>query len=261
MKIFHIDEYLNALSNDIIELDISNKNLTNLPDLSRFYRLRILCCNINQIRQLPLLPPTLEEFNCSYNQIEQIHNLPPTLRILYCGFNQITKFEHLPHALKILHFSYNQNEKLPNLPHTLEEIYCNNNNIKSLDCLPLSIRILYCNHNQIEKLPYLPTLEMLNCCDNQIKWFDRLPHTLQILYCDDNPLPSFVIEFWKGVSKLRNTYFASKYGSRIEKYYIKNIRNKEINKNFIDILYSPYFNFYKRFIDPNVRALFLIEPK
>jgi hypothetical protein len=43
---------------------------------------------------------------------------------------------------------------------------------------------------------------------------------------------------------------------RLERYYIKNIRNKNINKELIEIIYSPDYNFYKRFLNPNIQKLF-----
>jgi hypothetical protein len=55
---------------------------------------------------------------------------------------------------------------------------------------------------------------------------------------------------------LRKIYFISKYSSRLERYYIKNVRNKRINKDFLDILYSPDFKFYKRLLDPTIQKLF-----
>ena len=54
----------------ITELDLSNKGLTKLPDLSNYTNLKRL--------------------NCSNNQITHLDNLPPTLTLLYCSNNKIT---------------------------------------------------------------------------------------------------------------------------------------------------------------------------
>ena len=41
-------EYINSLSLDVIEIDISYNNLSILPDLSKFTRLQKLDCSYNQ---------------------------------------------------------------------------------------------------------------------------------------------------------------------------------------------------------------------
>ena len=51
---FNITEYLNSLDEDIEFIDVSNKNLINLPNLSRFKKLKeIYCCN-NKLTFLPV---------------------------------------------------------------------------------------------------------------------------------------------------------------------------------------------------------------
>jgi len=70
MATFNIEEYLNLLSEDIEQINISNKNLTYIPSLERFRKLKYL--------------------NCSYNQLIRLPNLPDTLERLYCGDNKLT---------------------------------------------------------------------------------------------------------------------------------------------------------------------------
>ena len=53
----------------ITKLDLSNKGLTELPDLSKY--------------------TNLKELNCSDNQLTSLDNLPLTLTTLYCNSNQI----------------------------------------------------------------------------------------------------------------------------------------------------------------------------
>jgi Leucine-rich repeat (LRR) protein len=67
MASFNIEEYLNSLPDDIEEINISNKNLTYIPSLSRFIKLRILYCDSNKLINLPNLPNTLEQLYCSNN--------------------------------------------------------------------------------------------------------------------------------------------------------------------------------------------------
>jgi Leucine-rich repeat (LRR) protein len=237
MATFNIEDYLNSLPEDVEAINISNKNLTYIPSLERFFQLKVLDCSINQITHLDNLPNTLKELYCIYNKITQFDNLPNSLEILYCNNNQITQLDNLPNKLK--------------------ELYCNNNQITQLNNIPNTLKELNCSYNQITQLDNIPnTLKELNCSYNQITQLDNLPHTLKELYCSSNPIPSFELDYWKGMSKLRKIYFTSKYGSRLERYYIKNVRNKRINKDYIDILYSPDFKFYKRLLDPTIQKLF-----
>jgi Leucine-rich repeat (LRR) protein len=217
MATFNIEAYLDSLPSNTKIINLFDKNLTYIPSLERFYQLKELWCSYNQITQLDNLPNSLEKLYCSYNKITQLNNIPNTLQILDCSNNKIIQ--------------------LYNLPLTLEILYCSNNQITQLDNLPHSLEIVWCNNNQIMRL-------------------NNLPHTLKELYCSSNPIPSFELEYWKGISKLRKLYFISKYSLRLERYYIKNVRNKRINKDYIDILYSPDFKFYKRLLDPTIQKLF-----
>ena len=51
----------------ITELDLSNKGLTKLPDLSIY--------------------PNLKKLNCHYNKLTNLDNLPSTLTYLRCSRN------------------------------------------------------------------------------------------------------------------------------------------------------------------------------
>ena len=66
-------EYLNSLSSDVIEIDISYKKLFILPDLSRFTCLQKLDCSFNYLSRLYDLPLSLKEMNCSKNNIDNIN--------------------------------------------------------------------------------------------------------------------------------------------------------------------------------------------
>jgi hypothetical protein len=217
MSTFNIESHLDSLPSNTEKINISNKNLTYLPSLERFYQLK--------------------ELNCSWNKLTKLPNLPYTLEILDCSDNLILKIPYLSNKLKELNCSNNKLTNIPNLPNTLQKLYCSYNKLTQLDNLPHSLEMLWCDNNQITQL-------------------DNLPQNLEILYCTYNPLSSFILEYWKGITKLRKIYFISKYSSRLERYYIKNVRNKRINKDYIDILYSPDFKFYKRLLDPTIQKFF-----
>ena len=62
---------------NITELDLSNKGLNELPDLSKYTNLKKLNCQGNCIARLDNLPPGLQKLNCCYNPF--IYNFEPTL--------------------------------------------------------------------------------------------------------------------------------------------------------------------------------------
>ena len=73
----NVQEYLNSLPDDVKFIDLSDKNLSKLPDLSRFYNLQILYCPHNELTTIPLLP-SLKELYCEHNRITII----PVLSLL-----------------------------------------------------------------------------------------------------------------------------------------------------------------------------------
>jgi len=81
---------------NITELDLSNKGLTKLPDLSIYTNLKKLYCNCNKIVSLDNLPLTIIELNCSWNKITSLDNLPPTIIKLNCSNNKIISLDNLP---------------------------------------------------------------------------------------------------------------------------------------------------------------------
>ena len=168
--------------------------------------------------------------------------MPNALEELYCYDNKLTSL---------------QRASLPNLPNTLIILYCNSNRLTSLPNLPNTLIVLSCNGNRLTSLPNLPNkLEELYCYDNKLTSLPNLPNTLKLLYCHINLLPFKKIEEWNKFNKFKSTYYKIKYGSKVERYYIKNIRNKEINKEVIDILYSPDYGFYKRLLNQDIVKMF-----
>lgn len=59
---------IDAYNNDIIELDISNKNIKGILNLSKFKKLTKLNCSNNNINKIIGIK-NLIEINCSHNKI------------------------------------------------------------------------------------------------------------------------------------------------------------------------------------------------
>ena len=74
---------------NITELDLSNKGLDELPDLSKYTNLKKLNCQGNAIVRLDNLQPGLQILYCSYNNIVALDNLPPGLKELDCRNNPL----------------------------------------------------------------------------------------------------------------------------------------------------------------------------
>jgi E3 ubiquitin-protein ligase SspH2 len=87
-----IETYLNSLSEDILIINISNKGIKSLPDLTRFKNLKTLKCYHNQLTLFPTLPQNLEELYCYNNQLTSLPTLPQNLKELYCYHNQLHLF-------------------------------------------------------------------------------------------------------------------------------------------------------------------------
>jgi Leucine-rich repeat (LRR) protein len=72
---FNIEKYIDSLPEDTYTINLSNKKLTYIPDLSRFKGLRILNVNFNQLTSLPKLNESLEILHCGYNRLTSLPEL------------------------------------------------------------------------------------------------------------------------------------------------------------------------------------------
>ena len=83
-------EILDTYNFDIDNLNLSYKELSKLPDLTRFIELKTFNCIYNKLLELNNLPNSLITLYCSNNQLTELNNLPNTLTTLYCSGNQLT---------------------------------------------------------------------------------------------------------------------------------------------------------------------------
>jgi hypothetical protein len=104
--------YINSLPSNIKILDLSYRDIYELPDdiLERFTNLKYLYIERNLLLKLP--------------------RLPSTLKVLYCFSNFLKELPILPEGLKILYSCKNYLTKIPNIPSSLEELYIYGNMIE-----------------------------------------------------------------------------------------------------------------------------------
>lgn len=124
-----VKEYLDSLSDDVKEIDVSRRGLTFLPNLDRFTELKTLYCHFNKLTELPTLPNELQELNCSHNNLSFLPALPNSLQTLYCYNNKLIKLPALPNSLRKLNCRFNEIWTHPDLPNELEEWDLSDNNL------------------------------------------------------------------------------------------------------------------------------------
>ena len=90
---------------DTIDVNFAHRCLSDLPDLSGFTQVQVLCLRRNRIRSIILLPylPTLNELDLYDNLLETIQPLhnAPNLITLDFSFNNIRVIENIQMLLKL----------------------------------------------------------------------------------------------------------------------------------------------------------------
>jgi hypothetical protein len=89
------------------------------------------------------LPDGLIELHCNHNELTELLVLPPALQNLDCCYNKIHTMPNvLPCGLKRLWFDYNRVTKLEfKLPDCIEWFYCESNRIAVLPDFPTNTEI------------------------------------------------------------------------------------------------------------------------
>ncbi len=95
-------DILDTFPDDVIEIDISHKNINESLDFSRFTKLQYLKCSNNKINVFNHLPCSLLKLICIHCQIDNLNILKdscPNLIELDCRCNQIKSLDNLPRTL------------------------------------------------------------------------------------------------------------------------------------------------------------------
>jgi Leucine-rich repeat (LRR) protein len=203
--------YLNNLPDNVEKIDLSNKNLYELPDLSKFHNLKELNCENNQLASIPTFP---------------------NLKILYCSHNFIVSFPILPN-IEILHCSNNHLTSLPIFPN-LKILDCQGNRITSLPISPNLISLQCCN-NRITIIPSFPNLKKLNCSNN--KTTSIMPRNLEKLQCSHNQITDVLgnihpIQNLKILNNFRYLYYSLKLKKKFRDWLWVRIREPKIREKY-----------------------------
>ena len=202
-------------------LNISNLNLTELPDSPLWKEIKKLHCHNNQLTKLPDLP-NVEILHCQNNQLTYLPDLP-NVEILYCYYNQLISLSDLP---------------------IVDYLYCSNNKLTNLPDLP-NVEYLYCYNNKLTNLPDLPNVKELNCGDNQLNSLPDLPK-IKGLYCENNPLI-----YNPKNRKVFNAIFRITSAQKIFKQWLAIVRQRQQERTYQNINQLSEFiifflnNFYK----------------
>ena len=174
---FNIHSFIDSLPDDTTTIDISNKELTVIPDLSRFTKLEQLYCCHNRLTLLPTLNENLKVLNCSNNKLTYLPPLNEKIKILHCNNNRLTSLPIFNENLKILYCQDNKITVLYRLNEKLEILECNNNRLTSLPVFNENLKILHCHDNPFDVLNSNDTIDTMR---RKIKTLHNFRH---LYYC------------------------------------------------------------------------------
>ncbi len=177
-RLLSLFQTVHSLSRSDLE-DILHLREWNGGAQTEIAKSRIISCYLNQSTTLDLSNLDLSSLPDSLNTL--------TIRCLNCSKNQLRTLSPLPASLKILICSHNQLNSLPPLPSSLTNIDCEDNLITALPDLPNSLNILICINNLITALPYIPATTIATFSLREDAPFKALLQNLKQLAGTDLP--------------------------------------------------------------------------
>ena len=193
---------------DVKEINVSDRNISNLTGIEHFTALTSLRCYNNQLTSLNVSDCTaLTYLNCNENKLTSLDLSGCTaLETLECNGNRLTSLD--VSGCTALTYLYCHENKLTTLDvsnnTSLGWLHCYENQLTSLDvsdCTALTY--LYCHENKLTTLDVSKNkaLGSLYCSGNRLTSLDLSQNTkLNQLYCSENQLTSL------DVSKNMNLY-------------------------------------------------------
>ena len=174
-------------------LDLSDKGLTELPDLSEVVVKGSFYCAYNQLTTLKGAPQTVGGyFYCSDNQLTSLEGSPKEVgRDFNCFSNQLTSLEGAPQRVGgDFNCDNNQLTSLEGAPKEVgRNFYCGSNQLTSLEGSPQIVGGgFYCSFNQLTSLEGAPKEVggYFRCYNNQLTSLVGLPQMKECMkiYCD-----------------------------------------------------------------------------
>jgi len=179
---------------EVIQLNLAECDLEEIPNLLAFEKLQILNLSYNKISHIEGLDklPELQSLDLGLNRLTQIEGLEQLLNIqsLALGFNQLTRIQGLEQLTKLrsLYLWHNRLTR-----------------IEGLEQLP-NLQLLNLLHNRltrIEGLEQLPNLQLLNLRDNQLTSIEGLEKLTKLFSLD---LSSNQLTSIEGLEKLTKLF-------------------------------------------------------
>ena len=216
---------------NVTEIDVNSKGITNLKGVEYFTKLEVLWCNLNQLTSLDVSKNTaLTYLNCSSNLLTMIDVSKNTaLTELDCSHNQLTELDASKNtaltrlkfysnlltmidvskntALTYLDCAKNQLTKLDVSKNTaLTGVSCDQNELETLNLSGLTkLNQIGCNNNHLTTLDVsdCAALTFLYCYNNQLTTLDvSKNNALKILSCYNNQLTELDVSGLKSLSEL-----------------------------------------------------------
>ena len=235
VKVIYSDGIIKNLSSfddideptDAKELCCINNQLTSLKGIRNLYNLTKLYFGGNKVNSLKDIEnlSNLKYLYCSDNKITSLKGIErlTNLKELYCGFNQLTSLSEIEKMSKMI------------------SIYCCNNQLTSLKGIEklYNLKRLYCSCNNLtslKELKKLSNLERLCCGYNQVISLTGIENlynleSVKLILIYPNPIYD---------------YIKTNYSDNVEKY-IKDLKAVEqIETWFLEIRYSPEYDFCRR---------------
>ena len=179
-------------------LDLSDMDLTMLPDMSNVIVQGDFYCRANQLTSLQGAPQSVGgKFDCSHNYLSDLMGGPQYVGGSFdCSFNQLTSLRGAPQSVGgDFVCGFNQLTSLQGSPQSVDgNFYCSHNRLISLQGSPQSVgEVFYCSHNQLTSLQGSPQSvgRDFACRKNQLTSLQGAPQSVGgNFYCSHNRLTS-----------------------------------------------------------------------
>lgn len=237
---FDIEEFINNLPDDITIIDVSNRGITYIPDLSRFTNLKILICCNNKLTSLPELNDNLEILNCCDNLLTSLPKFNKKLKEFYGYRNKLTCLPEFNENLELFNCHHNELTFLPKLNDKLQRLSCRNNQLTYLPKLNKNLQMLDCDDNKIKYLPTLndnlKELYFNGTLNYLIELDERLNERSLIFLCYENDELNIIKNIVEILNNFRHLYYSLKFKKPLRKLLWEKIREPKIR-----IKYHPTY--------------------